>query len=182
MKTKALLFIAALAAAGVGGYWYYSPHLAMQSMQKAAKANDAETFNEHVDYPKLRESFKGQMSALLAEQLGQSTGTSGAESLGAMLGLAMVNNFVDAFVRPEVVMRAMQNGEFSPEEKAAGPSGEGSKPKEPDWTAERQGMNKVIAYGRDPDEGPDAKAVGIVFERYGFADWKLTEVRLPDMK
>ena len=181
MKTKALLFIAALAAAGVGGYWYYSPHLAMQSMQKAAKANDAETFNEHVDYPKVRESFKGQMSALLAEQLGQSTGASGAESLGAMLGLAMVNQFVDAFVRPEVVMRAMQNGEFSPEASEGGAEG-GGKTKEPEWTVERQGANKVIAYGRDPDEGPDAKAVGIVFERYGFTEWKLTEVRLPDMK
>ena len=45
---------------------------------------------------------------------------------------------------------------------------------------ERKGMSKVIAYAQDA-EIKDARP-GFVFERYGFAGWKLTEVRLPATK
>ena len=57
MKLKAIAGVLALTVAAVGGYWYYSPHLALKSMQTAAQEKDADKFNEHVDYPKLRESF-----------------------------------------------------------------------------------------------------------------------------
>ena len=75
MKLKTIAGVLALTTAVVGGYWYYSPHLALKSMQAAAQQKDADKFNQHVDYPKLRESFKGQMSAIMAEQLGKSGGT-----------------------------------------------------------------------------------------------------------
>lgn len=176
MKLKAISAVVVLAAATVGGYWYYSPHLALKSMQTAAQEKDADKFNEHVDYAKLRESFKGQMSAMMAEQLGKSGG-SGAESLGAMLGMAMVTQFVDALVRPEVVMRAMQSGEFSP--KPGGESTSASADKKPSWTFERKGTDKLIAYAVDPQSPDKSKGLGVVFERYGFAAWKLTEVRFP---
>ena len=131
MKLKAISAALVLIAAAVGGYWYYSPHLALKSMRAAAQEKDADKFNEHVDYPKLRESFKGQMSAMMAEQLGKS-GSTGAEAWGAMLGAAMANQFVDALVRPEVVMKAMQSGEFGP--KSASKSAPSSEDKKPSWT------------------------------------------------
>jgi hypothetical protein len=37
----------------------------------------------------------------------------------------------------------------------------------------------MIAYATDPDSADKSKSLGVVFERYGFADWKLTEVRFP---
>ena len=180
MKSKAIVAAAALAVAGVGGYWYYSPHLAMNSMQTAAQNKDADAFNERVDYPKLRESFKGQMSAIMAEKMGASTG-SGMEALGAMLGVAMVNQFVDAFVRPEVVMQAMSSGQFKPEAGQNRPETETtpSETEKVQWSLERNGTDKVIAYGRKDGEPSDSKSVGLVFERYGFASWKMTEIRLP---
>ena len=176
MKLKTIAGVLALTTAVVGGYWYYSPHLALKSMQAAAQQKDADKFNQHVDYPKLRESFKGQMSAIMAEQLGKSGG-SGAEALGTMLGAAMVNQFVDALVRPELVMKAMQSGEFSP--KSASKGAPSSEDKKPSWTFERKGTNKLIAYATDPDSADKSNSLGVVFERYGFADWKLTEVRFP---
>lgn len=176
MKLKSIVGLVVLSAAAVGGYWYYSPHIALKSMQVAAQQKDADTFNQYVDYSRLRESFKGQMSAIMAEQLGKSGG-SGAESLGAMLGLAMVNQFVDALVRPEVVMKAMQSGDFSP--KASTTKATDANREMPNWTIERKGVNKLIAYGRDPKAVDNTKPVGVVFERFGFADWKLTEIRLP---
>ena len=107
----AAILVALLA---VAAYWYWSPFLAIREMQFAAKANDADAFNSHVDYPRLRESVKGQFSALMAEQIGKSTDSKNPfAALGTMLGLAMVDKFVDAMVRPEVVMRGMQSGQFS---------------------------------------------------------------------
>jgi hypothetical protein len=40
------------------------------------------------------------------------------------------------------------------------------------------GVNKLIAYAVDP-ESKDSTQVGVVFERSGFSDWKLTEMRFP---
>lgn len=176
MKLKAIAAAVVLTATAAGGYWYYSPHLALKAMQDAAQQKDADAFNQHVDYPKLRESIKGQMATVMTEQIGKSAG-SGAESFGAMLGMAMVNQFVDALVRPEMVMKTMQSGEFAPKT----PGGSSTVPanEKRSWTFERKGTDKLIAYPRDPKASDQPASVGIVFERYGFADWKLTEIRFP---
>jgi hypothetical protein len=90
-SAKAAATAGVLAVAAIGGYWYWSPYLAVRQLQTAAKEKDADAFNERVDYPKLRESLKGQFSAMLAEQLGASP-NSGNEmakagaALGTMLG------------------------------------------------------------------------------------------------
>ena len=172
-------------ALALAGYWYGSPYIAVRQMQAAAQAGDADAFNDHVDYPKLRESFKGQMSALLADKLGN-----GAESgnpfaaLGNALGLAMVDKLVDAMVRPETVMLGMRNGKFAPNAKNPSPADSGATaPTDgaPQWVYVRKSMDKLIAYPSASVQ-PDEKGVGIVFERSGFANWKLTEIRLPMAK
>lgn len=165
--------------AAVGGYWYFSPYVSMSSMRSAAVAKDADAFNDHVDYPKLRESMKGQMAAIVSEKMGSGS-QSGAESLGAALGMALLGPMVDAFVRPEMVMRAMQDGKFQPRLGSDQSKSENTPGNEVKWDIERKGMNRVIAYGQTSDS-KDARP-GFVFERYGFADWKLTEVRLPASK
>ena len=189
IKAAAAGLLIAVAAA-TGGYWYYSPMLSMKSMQSALEQRDADAFNQHVDYERLRESFKGQMSAMMAEQMG-SSGTSGAGALGAMLGLAMVNQMVDAFIRPEVVMRLMQSGEMDsagrdgrPKQSSgsSGPSGSKGTPDSGDdirWEVERKGFNRVIAYRMESGETDTTRALGVVFERYGFSQWKVTELRMP---
>jgi hypothetical protein len=148
-------------------------------MRSAAVAKDADAFNDHVDYPKLRESMKGQMAALMGEKMG-SGAQSGAESFGAALGMALIGPMVDAFVRPEMVMRSMQDGKFQPRLGGDQSESESKSAKETKWDIERKGMSKVIAYAHDA-ENKDARP-GFVFERYGFADWMLTEVRLPASK
>lgn len=174
---KAAVIAAALA---VGAYWYWSPVLAVHQMQSAAKAGDADAFNDHVDYPRLRESMKRQSSAMLTKTMSSQPelGNDFAKAVAA-LGLAMVDRFVDAMVRPEVVMRAMQEGKLVPRkaEPASAPSAT-DPADQVKWTSERKGVDKYIAYaGRTGDA--DDKRVAMVLERSGFAYWKLTEVRLP---
>ena len=189
IKTAAVVTVVAIA-----GYWYWSPFLAIRQMQSAAQAKDADAFNERVDYPKLRESLKGQLSAVMGEQMTktQDAGTPFA-ALGSMLGLAMVDRFVDAMVRPETVMRAMQDGQMSPVavKPSDAPAPTSSNPDsqapaearedKPKWTYERKGVDKLIAYATDPQKpgAQNSEKLGVVFERSGFANWKLTEVRLP---
>jgi hypothetical protein len=109
----AAVFVALLA---VAAYWYWSPFLTIRETQSAAKANDADTLNAHVDYPRLRDGLKGQFSSLMAEQMAKSTDSKNPFSaLGTMLGLSMADKLVDAMVRPETVMRGMQSGQFGPQ-------------------------------------------------------------------
>ena len=173
-----------LAIAAVGAYWYWSPVLDMRSMKASAEKKDADAFNQYVDYPKLRESLKGQFNAKMAGMLGRSSGGGDMEragsAIGAMLGLALADKMIDAMVRPEMVMRAMSDA------KLQSPMGPGSKEadaggakREVKWTLERKGLNRVIAYGADREQAMGDGRFGFVFDRTGFAAWKLTEIRLP---
>lgn len=176
MKIKPILAAIVVAVTSVGGYWYYSPYLALKNMREAAQSKDAEAFNAHVDYPKVRESLKGQFSAIMADTMGASE--PGAAAFGAMLGMALVNQMVEVLVRPEMVMRAMEQGDIK---KEPGPTDTtetaAEDKKQLDWKLERFGVNKVIAYSQESGK-PINKDFGVVFERSGFADWKLTEFRM----
>lgn len=264
----------AAAAVALAGYWYWSPLLTLHQMRAAAEARDADAFNDHVDYPRLRESLKGQFSSMMTKQLASrpepdNDFAKAGAALGSVLGLAMVDRFVDALVRPEMVMRAMQEGRFQIKDNAAssdearviaadtdvnslkralklykldngqyptneqglkalverpttgpvspnwralierlpndpwgnpyqyanpgnngeidvfyvradgGPTttGKGAG-NEVEWTSERKGVDKYIAYATQPGDAT-GKRVGLVIERSGFAQWKLTEVRIP---
>jgi hypothetical protein len=73
-----LITVFVLAIAALVAYWYWSPFLALKQMQSAARAQDADAFNRHVDYPRLRDSLKGQMAARMAAELDQSGSAAGS--------------------------------------------------------------------------------------------------------
>lgn len=198
MKSKTIKAAAAIAILLIAGYWYWSPFLTVRQLQSATQNRDADAFNEHVDYPKVRESIKRQYSVMLADKLGKPAASDNefaklGSAFGNLIGMAIVNPIVDAMVRPETIMQAMQDGQLSPIAKRSS-EGPGqatgipdkqdiSEPKEGKlkWDYERKGVDKLIAYATDPKK-PDEKneeKFGVVLERSGFANWKLTGVRLP---
>lgn len=191
-KKNALIWVIVLAAALTAAYWYWSPHVALYEMTKAAQNKDADALNDHVDYPKLRESIKGQLSARLAKEMGQAPQDSSnpfaaaGSALGAMLGMAMVNNMVDAMVRPETVMYAMSHdGRLDPKAAAESTDGQAApeaKREKPRWAMERKGLNRFLLYPGEDDvaKAKESKSPSLVFERTGFANWKLTELRIND--
>lgn len=179
-SARALLIVAALLAAGIGGYWYGSPYLAIQAMKSAAEARDAEAFNRHVDYPTLRERLKDRFAAMLREKMAAAATRGNAferagVALGSALGMAMVERMVDTLLRPEMVMHAMAAGTFRVEAPQAAADGESTPvAAKTEWRLVRESPDRIIAHA-SADAG-----VGLVFERSGFATWKLTEIRPPE--
>jgi hypothetical protein len=201
-RTIKVVTVAALVA--VAAYWYWSPFLAVRQLQSAAEKRDADAFNEHVDYQKLRASIKSQYSDRWADKFGKTADSDNdfarlGAAFGNIIGKAVVSPIVDALVRPETIMRAMQVGHLSitatdkrpadtPPQSAVNPTNQTNvEPRNEHgkvtWAYERQGVNKVIAFATDPkhpDEQNEDK-LGLVLQRSGFATWKLSEVRLPAM-
>lgn len=193
MATKSVKFIASaciVAIAAITAYWYWSPFLVMRQMRNAAINKDADAFNARVDYPSLRESLKGQFSAMVMDQMSKSSQKeNGFAALGNMLALTMANQLIEAMVRPEVMMKVIQDGKFSPsgkqgaQESNAGTSASQANEQKldtPDWTFKRVDADRLIAYAGNATgtEPKSADKLGMVFVRHGFADWKLTEIRL----
>jgi hypothetical protein len=178
-----------LVPAAIAAYWYWSPYLAMHQMRNAVASADADSFNEHVDYPKLRDSLKGQFSAritggLSAQPRSDNAIANAGAALGSMLGLALVDKMVDAVVRPETVMQAMKNGTLRTrertqerEETAASGSAD-AQARKVDWRMERQGVDQMLLYVNRAVQ--DKRETAFVLHRDGFANWKLTEIRLPE--
>jgi len=119
MRKYLLVALIVGAVFGFTAFWYWSPYIALNTMRTAVRDADPDRLNAHIDYPKLRESLKGQFSALMMKEAATAS-SSGSEmerlgsSLGSMLGLAMVDRMVDGMVRPEAVMLAMQSGKLRP--------------------------------------------------------------------
>jgi hypothetical protein len=105
------LAIAALVVVVVAAliYGYASPYIALNRLKRAADARDAETVNEYVDFPALRDSLKQQVTGLLVRRLdGQHIGNPLA-AIGAMIGVALIGPLVDAYATPDGVA-ALLNG------------------------------------------------------------------------
>lgn len=183
MKNRLLAAALALIFIAVGGYWHYSPYLAIRTMQQAADAGDADRFNQQVDYPALRESLKGQMTAAIAPDLDKLQDNP-FSALGASLGMAVVNQLVDALVRPEVVMRMMAERQAKPtlaepREAPASPAPRTEPaPDQRDWQLVRLDTDRVVVF-QEEQMAVTGGPAGLVFVRSGFAQWRLSEIRLP---
>lgn len=180
---RLLSFTAVLLALLLGIYWYASPYLALRSMQAAAQARDAERLNAHVDYPRLRESLKGQFSAQLARELGGDAGNRDAlgqlgAALGTTLGMALGDRLIDALVQPDMVMQALTDAQLRPRIGRDAPNDSTAPSPSVTWTSEREGLNTLRVHGHRLKDAPDQRLT-LVFERSGFADWKLVAMELP---
>lgn len=190
MKMKIIPSLLIATVLGVGAYWYWSPFLALNNVKAAVKSGDAEAFNAHVDYPLLRENLKVQFASMIASKMPK--GSSGmAGGLGEMFGQAMVSKMVDAMIQPQNVMAAMKQGQFGNKRPAAEPGQPANTPApstptndaevKVEWKFDRINTDKLVAIAHDAKDPAAGKSIGLVFERAGFANWKLTDVRLPDM-
>jgi hypothetical protein len=117
MKARSLIVVLVVAASLAAGAWWFSPWWVLHQAKAAAERNDAQALSDVIDYPRLRESLKGEFNSALvgrlrdgASGLGEA-GRTGA-ALGAVLASALVDKLVEVMVRPEFFIRAIRDGQF----------------------------------------------------------------------
>jgi hypothetical protein len=197
--------VVAIAVVALLGYGYASPYIALDRLKRAADARDAETVNQYVDFPALRESLKQQVTELLMRRVDTEKHHNPFAAIGAMIGAALIGPLVDAYATPDGVAALLNGmppsgkpGERPPEppdgaasavSKAppapsaptAG-SGYGSTPDQaqqpapPRSTAGYRGINEfVVTYDRR-DTGDTRYSA--ILHRDGLFSWKLVAVDL----
>ena len=191
-----LIVIAVIAALGFG---YASPYMALNSLKRAADARDAQTVNQYVDFPALRESLKQQVTALLARRLDVKSNGNPLAALGAMIGVALIGPLVDSYATPDGVA-ALLNGipprgepgerppppPSTPQPADAAPAQQPqpqppaakdtpSPPQPPQTTAGYRGLNEfVVTY----QHGVGDTRYSAILHREGLFSWKLAAVDL----
>jgi hypothetical protein len=91
------------------GWIYASPYIALDRLKRAADARDAQTVNQYVDFPSLRDSLKDQVGQLLTRKIDMQKSGNPLAMIGAMIGAALIGPLVDSYATPDGVA-ALLNG------------------------------------------------------------------------
>jgi hypothetical protein len=163
MKKALAVTVAIAILMAVAAYWVAAPYVVMHQLQRAAQARDIEALDSHVDFPALRGSLRSQVSSTLENKMGNPKDNPIA-ALGSAIGMAVASPLIEIAVQPESVAASLRSGHWEPVAATAANPPEG----DVKWTYEREGMGVFIARSKD----------SFVLVRHGFADWKLSEIRL----
>jgi hypothetical protein len=175
------------------GYVYASPYIALDRMKRAADARDAQTVNEYVDFPLLRESLKQQVGELLTRRIDIQRSGNPLALLGAMIGAALIGPLVDSYATPDGVA-AILNGippRGDPGEKPPVPSNAGNSapppvastpapvpqaPRQPPQTT--AGYRSFDTFVVNYQHGAGDARYSAILRRFGLVSWKLVAVDL----
>ena len=169
---SSLLILAVLFAAV---WMYFTPYLAMNRLQKAAKEGDTEALNELVDFPALRESVKTNVRSAVSHSVGRDRNNPFAV-LGGILAGAMASPLVDAFVTPSGIA-ALTEGERPGSRHEAADSVARVRVKNVKVKRGYESMDLFVVHFVDRNDGREKMA--LLLHRDGLSHWKLTGIRLP---
>lgn len=160
----------------VGGYFYASPYLVLNSIKSAAQAGDSEKVSAYIDYLSVRQSFKDQMNAHMVKEM-VSKETDGWEALGSMIATTMVDKMVDAVVTPEGMTLMFQGKDFkqSLESHTDESSDQSSSKAEMQYSTRYLSMSLFEATLKNSGNGKELK---VIMERDGLS-WKVKKLVFP---
>ncbi|CAN7297041.1 DUF2939 domain-containing protein [Caballeronia sp. LjRoot31] len=178
------------------GAIYASPYIALDRLKRATDARDAQTVNQYVDFPLLRESLKDQVGQLLTRKIDIQRSGNPLAMIGAMIGAALIGPLVDSYATPDGVA-AILNGippRGDPGEKPPVPSeasgavvatpgaapvvASPSAPKPPPQTT--AGYRSFDTFAVNYQHGTGDARYSAILRRYGLFSWKLVAVELND--
>jgi hypothetical protein len=156
------------------------PFMAAREIRNAVIDNDVVALDEHIDFPAVRDSLKGQLFGLVDGP--GATNSSNNESGGSGFGnalKALMGTALDVALTPQMVLELLRH------KTALGQDRHDDAPAQPNSSAPRR--KPVIHYGfvspnrfnvtvADMD-APDFPAT-LVLRRYGM-EWKLAAIELP---
>jgi hypothetical protein len=174
MQRKHIVLGVAVAAGLLALSSYASPYWTLSRLRDAAAAHDGQAVSGYVDFPALRDSFKVQLLAAVAERAAsKGEANSPFAALAPALIAAVANPLIDAMVSPAGVTAMLASGEVNMARPSAPPpAGDEVKPKA-DWSLHYRNWNQVAVTMDVPG------AAGFIFRRDGLWSWKLAAVELP---
>jgi hypothetical protein len=194
-----LVVVLVVVIAALLGYVYASPYLALDRMKRAADARDAQTVDEYVDFPLLRDSLKQQVAELLTRRIDTQRSGNPLALIGAMIGAALVGPLVDSYATPDGVA-AILNGippRGDPGEKppvppqasngpppavaatpapSPAPAPAPQTPRRPPQTT--MGYRSFDTFVINYQHGAGDARYSAILRRYGLVSWKLVAVDL----
>jgi hypothetical protein len=181
-KLKKIGIAATIAVVIVGaGYYLASPYLAIQSIRRNFLEKNVDQLTKYIDYPALRENIKPQMGTIVLEYMKNDPSLDGNPfaNLADFFVGPMVNSMVDEYVSPSG-LEIFIDIEI------------------PDANENQETQNSIVAQGsfeKALDEismgyndlnnfqatltTDDDREFHLLFNREGFATWKLKSVILP---
>ena len=176
MNKKLIGAIIAVVIVLVGGYYFASPYLVLNSIKNAAQAGDSEKVSAYMDYPSVRQSFKDQMNAYMVKEMA-SKETNGWEALGTMIATTMVDKMVDAVVTPEGMTLMLQGKDFKDSLKpyTEQSSNQTISQEKLDYSTRYLSMNMFEVTLKNPN---NEKQLKIIMERDGLS-WKVKKFVIP---
>lgn len=160
----------------IGGYFYASPYLVLNSIKSAVKSGDSEKVSAYIDFDSVRQSFKDQMNAYMVKEMA-SKKTDGFEALGTMMASAMVDKMVDAVVTAEGMTLILQgkNVKDSITDNSGETKASESQDQHLDYSTRYLSMNKFEVTLKRKDNDKELK---VIMERDGLS-WVIKKFVIP---
>ncbi|MDB5978356.1 MAG: hypothetical protein JWR07_5116 [Nevskia sp.] len=166
--------------------YFTSPILAFSQLSAAARSGDRDRLEQVVDFPAVRESLKGQISASVMKAMGSDPELrrNPFAALGGMLVPALTDRMVDSIVTPDGVAAMITQGKVN---KPVQLQGQGSAAGDEKAGGKNEAVN--VSYGyRTLDrfrvevarKDDPQKVLSLTLERRGLFSWKLIRIELPD--
>jgi hypothetical protein len=174
-KRSSFSTLLVLAALFAGVWLYFTPYLAMNKLQKAARQGDEQAMAELVDFPALRESVKGNVRSAVSNAVGRERNPIGV--LGGILAGAVAGPVVDAVLTPQGIA-ALTEGE-RPGRRHRGDGDGDSRLRVKNVKVKRgyEGFDLFVVHFVSKDDGHERMA--LLLRREGIAHWRLSGVRIP---
>lgn len=172
MRKSIAIATAALVVVALALAWYWaSPFFSVASLRNAAVRGDTSELNERVDFARLREDLKAQISALFITRMAEDLRGNPFAALGVALGAKLTEVMVDAMVTPAGLLSVLE----STKDRAAQDVSALDLMRSPDFVVHRDGLSAFEIYAvRERDKIPALR-----FSRDGLS-WRLAGIRMPN--
>lgn len=165
LKMAVPILLVAVAALYLG-----SPYLSASGFSSAMKEYNAAEASEYIDYTRVRQGLKDDLSAEIAEIAMQESEDNPFAAAGAAFAGTLVNGMIDKTVTPAGLEKMLSNAEKS----------KSSEEPKIEYDTEYDGLNRFLVTMTQKADGRKIEdPITLVFERQGLFDWKMVEVDLP---
>jgi Protein of unknown function (DUF2939) len=156
----------------LGGTYFGSPYYAAYNLRNAAIEGDKDKLEASVDFPAVRDGLKSQMSAAMMTQFQNDPKMKDNPfaGLAAVMMPTIIDKAIDAYVTPDGIAAMVQG------KKLAGQANQGTK-SAVETESDYVGLDRFRVRIKNTDT--QEAGLSMLFERRGFATWKLIKMELP---